>query len=388
MVAAVSRVVEILQALVRLPSVNPDGAPESPHAGEKRVAAWVGGFLANLGARVEFEEVLPGRPNVFGHFGENSPPKPRVLLAPHTDTVGVENMTIDPFGGEVRDGKLFGRGASDTKGTMAAMLAALEEIGGSRLSDFGCGVTFVGLVGEESGQYGSRHLAKHHRDEYDFALVGEPTDCAIVHTHKGCTWVALETHGRACHGSTPDLGRSAIFEMLPVIVSVERDLRARCETPQFAHPVLGPPTVNIGMIRGGTRPNIVPDHCRIDVDVRETPALHQYGAERLLREWIDDAPFAGKVAIRTLATCAPLDTPADNPFVQKLTALGAPLAGAPWLCDAAWLSSEGGIPAVAAGPGRIDQAHTADEFIELAALTEGVNFYRRFIESLSSASSK
>jgi succinyl-diaminopimelate desuccinylase len=382
MVVAVSRVVEILQSLIRLPSVNPDGAPASQHAGEKRVADWVGGFLASLGARVEFEEVLPGRPNVFGHFGNDAPGRPRLLLAPHTDTVGTENMSIDPFGGEVRDGKIFGRGASDTKGTMAAMLAALEELGRQRLSELGCGVTFVGLVGEESGQYGSRHLAKNHGGEYVFALVGEPTECAVVHTHKGCTWIALETRGRACHGSTPDLGRSAIFEMLPVIVSIERDLRSQLESPRFAHSVLGAPTVNIGTIRGGTRPNIVPDHCVIDLDVRETPALHRYGTERLLREWIAAAPFAGKVTVHTAATCAPLDTPIDNPFVQKLAKLGASLVGAPWLCDAAWLSSEGGIPSVAAGPGRIDEAHTADEFIELKGLEEGVNFYRRFLDSL------
>ena len=304
------------------------------------------------------------------------------MLAPHTDTVGVDGMTIDPFGGELRGCRVYGRGASDTKGTMAAMLAALEEIGADRLGRLGAQVTFVGLIGEETGQHGSRHLAQHHRGEYAFALVGEPTDCAVVHTHKGCTWITLATHGIACHGATPHRGRSAIYEMLPVIVSVDHDLRARLDAPEFSHPVLGSPTVNIGTIHAGSRPNIVPDHCAIELDIRLTPALHRYGIERLLDEWLAVAGLAEKVTVSAGLACSPLDTDPANPFVQLLTSLGAPLVGAPWFCDAAWLAEEGGIPAVAAGPGHIAQAHTADEFIETADLDAGVDFYRRFIEAL------
>jgi len=381
----VSRVVDILQSLVRLPSVNPDGAPDSPHAGERRVAEWTADFLHGLGAEAVLEEVLPGRPNVFGHFaggGQAGRPKPRVLLAPHTDTVDVEGMTVDPFGAEVRDGRLYGRGACDTKGTMAAMLAALEELGAERLAGLGSAVSFVGLIGEETGQHGSRHLARNHGTEYAFALVGEPTSCGIVHTHKGCSWLTLETRGVACHGSTPERGRSAILEMVPVVIALSAGLTARFGSGEFDHPVLGAPTMNIGTIRGGTRPNIVPGRCEIELDIRETPALHRHGVRRVLDEWAEAARLTGAVTIRGGSSCAPLDTPADDPYVQKLAALGAPLIGAPWFCDAAWLAAEGGIPSVAAGPGSIAQAHTADEFIEVADLEEGVRFYRRFLESL------
>ncbi len=377
-----SRVVDILQSLIRIPSVNPDGAPASPHAGEARVAEWVGSFLATLGADVVYEEVLPGRPNVFGHFRSENAGAPRVLLAPHTDTVDVEGMSIDPFSGEVRDGRVWGRGASDTKGTMAAMLAALEELGAERLARLGAQVSFVGLIGEETGQHGSRHLARVHRGEFAFALVGEPTECGIVHTHKGCSWITLETHGIPCHGSTPERGRSAVFEMLPVIVSVQRDLAARLAATEFHHAVLGQSTVNIGTIRGGTRPNIVPAHCAIELDIRETPALHGHGVSRLLDEWLASAGLAEKVTVRAGQSCAPLDTPADNPYVQQLADLGAPLVGAPWFCDAAWLAEEGGIPSVAAGPGSIAQAHTSDEFISVSDLEAGVVFYRQFLEKL------
>jgi acetylornithine deacetylase/succinyl-diaminopimelate desuccinylase-like protein len=378
----VPRVVEILQSLIRIPSVNPDGAPGSPQSGEDRIARWIGDFLRGIGARVEFEEVLPDRPNVFGHFGRSKSGKPRVLLAPHTDTVGVENMSIDPFGAEIRDGRIHGRGASDTKGTIAAFLAALEEIGADRLAELGADVTFVGLIGEETGQHGSRHLATHHRGEYAFAMVGEPTECAVVHAHKGCQWITLETRGRACHGSTPDRGRSAIDAMLPVLVSLQRDLRVRLEAREWVHPLLGAPTVNVGTIRGGTRPNIVPDRCAIELDIRATPALHRHGVEALLGEWLEAAGLAGSVTVTSLPASAPLDTPADDPFVRRLAELGAPLVGAPWLCDAAWLSNEGGIAAVAVGPGNIAQAHTADEFIEIEALVAGARFYTRWLSSL------
>lgn len=377
-----SRVVDILQSLIRLPSVNPDGAPESPHAGELRVAEWTADLLRGLGAEVTLEEVLPGRPNVIGHFGDGGRAKPRVLLAPHTDTVDVEGMTIDPFGAEIRDGRLYGRGACDTKGTMAAMLAALEELGAERLATLGSAVSFAGLIGEETGQYGSRHLARHHGSEYAFALVGEPTSCGIVHTHKGCSWLTLETTGLACHGSTPERGRSAILEMVPVIIALSAGLQARFASGEFDHPVLGSPTVNIGTIRGGTRPNIVPARCAIELDIRETPALHRHGVRHVLDEWAEVARLTGKVVITGGSSCAPLDTPPDNPYVRRLADLGAPLIGAPWFCDAAWLAEEGGIPSVAAGPGSIAQAHTADEFIEITALEEGVAFYRRFLESL------
>lgn len=377
-----SRVVDILQSLIRLPSVNPDGAPDSPHAGEFRVAQWTADFLRGIGAEVVMEEVLPGRPNVLGHFADGGRSKPRVLLAPHTDTVDVEGMTVDPFGAEIRDERIYGRGACDTKGTMAAMLAALEEMGAEQLAGLGSAVSFAGLVGEETGQYGSRHLARHHGSEYAFALVGEPTSCGIVHTHKGCSWLTVETQGLACHGSTPERGRSAILEMVPVVIALSAGLQARFASGEFHHPVLGAPSLNIGTIHGGTRPNIVPSRCTLEIDIRETPALHRYGVRRTLDEWAEAARLTSKITIRGGSSCAPLDTPADNPYVRRLVSLGAPLVGAPWFCDAAWLAEEGGIPSVAAGPGSITQAHTADEFIDIADLKEGVRFYRRFLESL------
>ena len=375
-----SRVVSICRDLVAIPSVNPDGEPGTEHTGEKVCADYIGEFCRRLGAEVVYEEVLPGRPNVIARFPSAGPGKPKIVLGPHTDTVSVAGMTIAPFGAELRDGKVWGRGACDTKGTAAAMLAALEEIG-PRVAELGAEVTFAGFMGEETGQWGSRHFAQHHPG-YDFGLVGEPTGCAVVHTHKGSWWPRLSTAGRAAHGSMPERGENAVLRMLPVMEALDGPFRRLLAAPEFRHPVLGDSTLNIGMIRGGTRTNIVPDTCTVWLDLRYTPAIHALGIERMLREFIAAQNFGTPVTVEADAgACAPLDTPAENPFVQKLAAAGHGLTGATWFCDALWLS-QAGIPSVAAGPGDIAQAHTADEWVGVTALEEGVAFYRRFLESL------
>jgi acetylornithine deacetylase len=339
--------------------------------------------LEKLGARVSYVEVLPGRPNVIGRFPSNPAPdgkrKPRILLAPHTDTVSVEGMIIDPFAAEIRGGRLYGRGACDTKGTMAAMLTALQEIG-SRLPDLGAEITFVGFMGEETGQWGSRDFAAKEPD-YDFALVGEPTGCSVVHTHKGSYWCSLTTTGKAAHGARPELGENAILKMQPVITALYEDFLPILTAREFRHPVLGDSTLNLGTIRGGSRSNIVPDHCRIQLDIRFTPAVHRRGIARMLQDFLTAHQLPATILTEKDAICAPLDTPAANPFVQQLAACGEGLAGAPWFCDAAWLAAVG-IPAVAAGPGSIAQAHTADEWVSLAELERGVKFYRDFLEGI------
>src|SRR6187431_3293367 len=156
-------VTELCQALVRIPSVNPDGDPGVTQTGEADCAAYVGEFLRHCGAEVVLEEVLPKRPNVIGRFASHPSPdgkaKARILFGPHLDTVGVGGMSIDPFGGELRDGRIWGRGACDTKGPMASMLWALRE-SRDRLADLSHEIWFAGLMSEEADQHGSRALAR------------------------------------------------------------------------------------------------------------------------------------------------------------------------------------------------------------------------------------
>ena len=368
---------DLLQALIRVPSVNPDGDPGTTpeNCGEGAMARFVGDLLERLGAEVRYDEIEPDRPNVVGTFPGGGG-KPVVLLGPHTDTVGVGGMTVDPFGGERRDGKIFGRGASDTKGTMAAMLWALAELGPEAIADLDVGVAFVGFMGEETGQPGSRHFAQTYAGQYAFGLIGEPTNCDIVYKHKGTAWFTLEATGKAAHGATPERGESAVAKMAELVLGLERDFRAELANGRYLDKVLGHPSINVGIINGGTRSNIVPERCTANVDMRVTPALGVEGGLALLEDFV-----AGRATIDPSLRCTPLDTPEDDPFVQRLLALpSAPkLVGAPWFCDAAVLAEEGGIPSVAAGPGDIAQAHTADEWLDEGELEGGVAFYRDFL---------
>ncbi len=373
---------DLLASLIRIPSVNPAGDPGTgpENTGEEKIAHAVSRILEGMGAQVQLDEVEPGRPNVVGTFPGGAG-KPAVLLGPHLDTVGVGAMSIDPFGGERHGGKIYGRGACDTKGTMAAMLWALKELGPERISDLDIGVSFAGFMGEETGQPGSRHFARKHAGKYAFALVGEPTRCQIVHKHKGTLWLEISAEGKPAHGSTPERGENAIVKMAGLVNLMEEKFSRQLSSERYRDKTLGHPTINIGRIHGGTRTNIVPGACSISVDLRVTPALDPENALTLVRDFVEEHG-EGKMTVQAGLRCQPLDTSGENRFVQRLLALPcAPsLAGAPWFCDAAVLAGEGDIPAVAAGPGDIAQAHTADEWIEEEELERGVDFYRQFLE--------
>jgi len=372
-------VVSLLQELVRIPSVNPDNAPGTDRTGEADLAHHLGDWLKELGADVALDVVRPGRPNLIARFAPLDG-RPRILLGPHLDTVGVGGMTIDPFAAEIRDGKLWGRGASDTKGPMAAMLWALHE-NRDALAGSPVAIDFVAFMGEESCQWGSKDFAARHGQDYSFALVGEPTSMQVVHVTKGSLWATLRATGKAAHSSQPERGDNAALKLCRALDSLERELAPTLAT--FLHPVLGRSTMNVGVLRAGSRPNIVPDLAEAEIDIRITPALSAAGgALKLLRETI--ASLGLPLEIVRPHENPPMDTSATEPMIQTLLATDPAigLAGAPWFSDAAHLS-HAGIPSVCIGPGSIDQAHTADEFIELAALEQGAELFSKFVQSVT-----
>ncbi len=371
----------LLQQLIRIPSVNPDN--ETPdQAGvthEQAMADFLAEYLTDLGAVVTLEEIQPRRPNLIARF---APPdgRPRILLGPHLDTVGVRNMTIDPFSGEIRDGKIWGRGTSDTKGPMAAMIAGLAA-NKHILADLPVAVDFVGFMGEEASQHGSKHFARHHARDYQFAIVGEPTSLNVVHTTKGSLWATLTASGVSAHASQPHLGDNAILKLSRAILDLQENLEPILSS--YAHPVLGPSTMNFGMINGGLAPNIVPNHATAQIDIRQTPALHAAGgALKLLRETISSLGLP--LEITYAHENPPMETDTTDPFIRKLLATDprCQVAGAPWFSDAAHLSAAG-LPSVCLGPGSIDQAHTKDEFLSLEDLREGEIYFENFIRSLA-----
>src|SRR6202030_4389228 len=368
-VSSIHSVVDLCQALVQIPSENPSGATVSH--GEEAIARFVGEFLENLGAQVEFEEIGPGRPNVYGLWPVPPGTNQRLLFAPHLDTVTVDGMTIDPFLAQRLEGKLYGRGSANTKGSMAAMLWALKSVDLSKLK---VAVGFAGLADEEFEQLGAQACAA--RKMADFAIVGEPTNLDVVYTHKGTAWIEIETRGKSVHASLPETGVNAIDRMTDTLKILHERFLQIC--PVEPDPILGKPTLSTGRIRGGAKINVVPDRCYAEIDIRILP-----GQESMAQDVAEFFKQHQVPAIVTpIKTSSPLYSSPDNPFIKKFIALGSNLTGANWFCDAAFFALEG-IPAIAIGPGSIAQAHTADEYIEIAELERGAEFFTNYLRTFT-----
>lgn len=374
-----SETLRLLQELVRIPSVNPDNHPGTLLTGEAALLDFLKPLLEQNGAHVELEEVLPGRANLIARWAPLDG-RPRILLGPHSDTVGVGGMTISPFGAEIRDGRLWGRGASDTKGPMAAMLHGLFAHR-TALADAPVAIDFVAFASEESLQWGSRHFANHHASEYRFAIVGEPTQMQAVHVTKGSLWTGLRATGVAAHSSQPQLGKNAVMKLAAQLCQLIPALDARLAA--YSHPVLGRSTINVGVFQGGSRPNIVPDLAEAQIDIRLTPDLSAVGgALQLLTATLADLNL-GLELIRPHEN-APMETDPHHPVLTAIRNIAPSigLAGAPWFSDAAHLAAVG-LPAICLGPGSIDQAHTADEWISIADLDAGANLFAALVGGLS-----
>jgi acetylornithine deacetylase/succinyl-diaminopimelate desuccinylase-like protein len=368
-------VVRLCQELVRIPSVNPDDNPGTAETGEARCADWLARWIKTEfpSAEVSTPEVLPDRPNIIARFPSDTPGKPRLLFAPHTDTVSIVGMTIPPFGGEIRAGRLYGRGSSDTKGPMASMLAALLSVR-ELLPHLSHEIWFAGLAGEEAGQHGAHALAS--RESFDLVIAAEPTGLDFVYTHKGSMFLTLSSRGVAVHAARPQEGQNAIYPMADVLRLVRDQLPSWLAT--FSHPVLGHSTVSAGTIRGGSKTNVVPDFCQVTLDIRTVPGQDAaFEAELFERLRSVHPPLEIQVS-----RAHPLLTPLDHPLLDKLQSQGSLPSGAPWFCDAAVFAKHGS-PAIALGPGSIAQAHTCDEWIALEDLEKGAAFFESFLRSLS-----
>ena len=370
------QITRLLQDLVRTASVDPHGHPgtTTQNTGESRIAEYVADVLRKLAIDVEVHEVEPGRPNVIGKFSSRGAQKV-LAFAPHTDTVSVAGMTIDPFAAEIRDGKLYGRGASDTKGSLAAMLAGLANA--VRRREFREGdldVCFCALMGEESGNDGARALVQR-GFKADFAVAGEPTNCRAVNTHKGAITFRIITRGKSVHSSEPERGESAIKKMAGVVDYLLGEYADSLR--QIHDPVLGRATRNVGTIRGGSKVNIVPARCEIEVDHRTLPGEDHLKLLRELRVQF------GRIETETLNDNAGLDTSASHPMVVQLAAAsGGRCVGAPWFSDGA-IFAQHGVPAVAFGAGSIAQAHTRDEFTSVPQVERCAAVVETFLANLS-----
>lgn len=382
-----TRTEKLLAELIALPSVNPAFALQRSASarrtrlsrfGEKNVADFLAAIAARDGLEVEFQAVLPERSNLIARLLPRNKIRQTILLAPHLDTVGAEDSQFVP---RRKNGRLYGRGACDTKGSVAAMITALCE-----LAEFGnrpqeTEIVFVGLVDEEHAQVGSRALAKG-KFKADLAIVGEPTRLQVVTAHKGDLWLELETRGLAAHGAMPETGRNAVHEAARIVDWLQTDYAAILKR-RARHPLLGHSTVSVGMICGGVQPNIVPDRCTVTIDRRTLPGETDDGVRREIRHFLRTKKLSAAIADKKLAPAVPLETDHKLPLVRKfLECVGqSKPVGVHFFCDAAVLSA-GGIPSVVFGPGDIAQGHTADEWISLAELERGKNLLLKFLKAL------
>jgi acetylornithine deacetylase len=370
---------KLLRELIALPSVNPAFLPaKHPRAGEQRVVDFLAATAARAGLDVEFQAVAPGRSNLLARLSPRGKARQRLLLAPHLDTV---NATDEQFTPHTRNGRLFGRGACDTKGSVAAMLAALCELARTRQRPADTEIVFAGLVDEEHAQAGSRALVAGGL-KADLAIVGEATRLQVVTAHKGTMWLCLETRGKSAHGSCPELGRNAVHAMARVVDLLQTDYAAQLRRRR--HSLLGCATVSVGAICGGTQANIVPDRCSILIDRRSLPGETAAAVRREILGVLRRKNLTVSFVKDKLPPCLPLETDPRHPLVARfLKSVGQRKpGGVRYFCDASVLG-HGGIPSVVFGPGDIAQAHTADEWISLAELERGKGLLLRFLQSFS-----
>ncbi|HVB38755.1 MAG TPA: ArgE/DapE family deacylase [Vicinamibacterales bacterium] len=352
--------IQLLRALVAIDSVNPSLV--SGAAGEREVAAAVAQALRAAGLDVEIADAAPGRPNVVGVL-EGRVPGRSLMLCGHLDTVGVAGMAA-PFDPVERDGRLYGRGAQDMKGGIAAIIGAARELAARGLP---AGRLVVAAVAdEEHASLGAEALVTTWRA--DAAVVTEPTDMAIAVAHKGFAWVDVTVEGVAAHGSRPTEGRDAILRMGRVLARLEaldRELQAR--TP---HPLLGTASLHASIIEGGRELSSYPDRCTLRMERRTLPGEPADAArteiDTILAALRREDPTFGASADAPFSR-PPYELPGGHELAQRLGAAArrigrpAPIAGASFWTDAAVLGAAG-IPSVLFGPGGAG-LHSTTEYV-------------------------
>jgi acetylornithine deacetylase len=362
----------LLSDLVSINSINPDLIPGA--AGEAEIAHYIAGWLERAGLEVQLSEAAPGRPNVVGIARGKGGGK-TLLLNGHMDTVATGDMP-HPHEPVIKDGRLYGRGAYDMKGGVAACMQAVAQAKKLHLRG---DVIFTGVVDEEYASIGTMDLAK--RFHADGAVVAEFTELQMILAHKGFVWLEVETIGRAAHGSRPDLGMDAIANMGDVLVELKKlGLQLRAHSP---HPLLGSGSVHASLIRGGRELSSYPEHCVLSVERRTLPGESPEQAEAELAKIVaqlENVDSSFKAAVRRGIDRSPMETPEEAGIAKAMQeaatkVLGHPaqIAGVPFWTDAAILS-EAGIPSLLFGPSGAG-AHAAEEWVDLASVHACAEIY-------------
>jgi succinyl-diaminopimelate desuccinylase len=362
--------VALTRDLLHFDTINPPGQ-------ERDCAHMAGSLLKDWGFSVEYSEYEPGRTSVIARAG-GSDRKAPLCMTGHLDVVplGTRQWSKDPFAGEADGDKLYGRGSSDMKAGVAAMLIAASSFSG-KLNNT-AGLVLVLTAAEENGCVGSRHLAALPKlmGKAGAIVVGEPTSNYPMVGHKGSIKFYAEFKGVSAHGSMPQLGVNAIYKAAKAI--------ARLEEFQFgvqAHPIMGLPTMNVGTFEGGSGVNLVPDLARIGVDIRTVPGTNHSA----LLSRLNDLLSEGKIEI--IADSEAVWTEPNEAWVQRVFEICKPILGEapvartmPYMTDAANLRQVyDGAPTLVLGPGEAAMAHQTDEYCHMERIRQSVQIYEEVI---------
>lgn len=372
-------VIELLQAMVRVDSVN------SALTGKEQAEAQLVDLLAQFAGKWMLEvELLPVQDQADQllltlRVGDD---RPWVLFDSHLDTVAVDHMTIEPFGAELREGKVYGRGTCDTKGTGAAMLWALRNY--AQQSDRPNNIAILFSVDEEISMLGVQSFVNNDLPRLGWSptmvIVGEPTEHIPVIAHNGCVRWAIETTGKAAHSSTPWEGHSAITDMVKVLSLVQRDY---IDVLDHEHELTGRAVASVNVIEGGHAPNIIPDYCMCEVDRRLIPgedALAELDTVASLLDTLEQ-DYPNMEVSQTLRIAHPPLLPESSEAILPIVkaainacGLRKPAVGAPFATHAGYLS-QAGLPTLVLGPGSPHPAHTKDEWVSVKEIELGVSVY-------------
>ncbi len=365
--------------LIQIPTENPPG-------NEKKAFQFLKPILSNMGFRIRIYLSPEGRYNLVAEkrWGRA---EPILLFNGHLDVVpsgDLAQWTYPPFGGKLSHGRLYGRGASDMKGGIASFIHAVSMIHRSKIS-INQGRLILHLVSDEEshGHQGMGFLARKVRIRGDAAIVGEPTNLDLVIAQKGALWLKLITFGKSAHGSRPGQGVNAIEKMMTLI---ER-LTSMPLTKE--HPLLGKPTINIGKIQGGTKINMVPDRCEIELDRRVLPHETREGIlkeiERMMQSiQAQDSLF--QYEMEEIDYAEPSEISPTEKIVQIALEAGEEVLGTKprvrgfsGFTDARFYIKPFNIPTLILGPGSTDQSHTTNESVDVEALVQASRMYARIM---------
>lgn len=378
---AEKELLSILQNLVQQKSENPPGKEEG-------AAMYVKDVLERHAIKTELTQVKPGRPNVYARL-KGSQPGPTMIYNGHLDVVpaGKEtNWTYDPFKGVIKDGKLYGRGSADMKSGVAAMIYAaimLQRMG----NPFSGELILFFNVDEERTNLGMRQFLQEDITA-DYAIISEPTNLDICTGHRGCARFRLRTRGLAGHTSFVTQPDNAIYKMTKLINALE-DLGHNIK--QRVDPMLGPASLTVSQITGGTAPNIIPDLCEIEIDRRTLPGEEKEDVEKEIRECMNKvaSQHSFDYEFENYLFLMASSIPESDPFVKNLnevikstTSRQGSVAPFNATCEAPFFSVEKEIPTIIFGPGGLEQAHIDDEFVNVDEVVDASKVFIQLVGRL------